>query len=482
MVWEYAGAFIQASLNPALIGGQFSEEAKHKFARSVADTGRLVPGTAGFQQALAKVTANADLSDGGAKFIDQSKIYHSDVNYNFKDIVKFAEIQVGGSWRQYVMNSEGTIFTDFDGPLNYKEYGAYTQLTKKFLAEDRLKFTGSVRYDKSQNFKGNISPRLSFVYSAGATKRHNFRASYQTGFRNPTTQDQYIGLDLGPYALIGSAPENLIRYSEVRSVSQAGINAGQPATVTLTGNEAYYNSYTVSSVQAFAASGNPASLVKSDVSLVKPERVQAFELGYRTVINNDLSIDINGYYNIYNDFLNQSRVIAPYYGKVGSTEAAEAIARKDTRIFNLYSNSKSELTSVGFGVGLSKKVYKNFELGINYNYADFKFDADKDPSFIPGFNTPKNRVKASFGNDKLFPNFGFNVNARWNSAYLWEASFGDGMIDENTVLDAQINYGIPKLKSVLKVGATNLFGQDYLQVIGAGSIGQQWFVSWTINP
>ena len=87
---------------------------------------------------------------------------------------------------------------------NYKEYGAYAQLQKKWM-DDRLKFTGSIRYDKSQNFDGNISPRVSFVYSAGESKRHNFRVSYQTGFRNPTTQDQYIGLDLGPFALIGSA-------------------------------------------------------------------------------------------------------------------------------------------------------------------------------------------------------------------------------------------------------------------------------------
>ena len=81
--------------------------------------------------------------------------------------------------------------------------------------EDRLKLVASIRYDKSQNFDGNVSPRVSFVYSAGAQKTHNFRASYQTGFRNPTTQDQYIGLDLGPFALIGSAPENLVRYSEI---------------------------------------------------------------------------------------------------------------------------------------------------------------------------------------------------------------------------------------------------------------------------
>jgi hypothetical protein len=28
------------------------------------------------------------------------------------------------------------------------------------------------------------------------SKNHNFRGSFQTGFRNPTTQDQYIGLML----------------------------------------------------------------------------------------------------------------------------------------------------------------------------------------------------------------------------------------------------------------------------------------------
>jgi hypothetical protein len=148
----------------------------------------------------------------------------------------------------------------------------------------------------------------------------------------------------------------------------------------------------------------------------------------------------------------------------------------------VYTNTTAKITSLGFGVGLSKKVYKDFEVGVNYNYAQFDFNQTEDPSFVAGFNTPKHRVKASVGNDKLFKNFGFNVNARYNTEYLWQSSFADGMIPENTVLDAQINYGFPKLKSVLKVGATNIGGKDYIQVIGAGAIGQQWFASWTINP
>ena len=131
---------------------------------------------------------------------------------------------------------------------------------------------------------------------------------------------------------------------------------------------------------------------------------------------------------------------------------------------------------------MSKKVYKNFEVSANYNYAQFDFDQDKDPSFEAGFNTPKHRVKASLSNDKLFKNFGVNVSGRWNTGYLWQSTFADGMIEETTVIDAQVNYALPKLKSILKLGATNIGGREYTQVLGAGAIGQQYFVSSTIQP
>jgi iron complex outermembrane recepter protein len=480
---QYAGAFIQSTLAGA------TPEQAHAAGRATADTGRFLPGTPEFESALATVTADPNLTTG-SKFKDQSKLYHVDANYNFKDLIKIAELQLGGSFRQYEMNSDGTIFTDYDGPIRYDEYGAYAQVQKKLMKEERLKFTGSVRYDKSQNFDGFVSPRVSFVYAAGANKQHNFRASYQTGFRNPTTQDQYIGLDLGPFALIGSAPDNLTRYVETFPVSTQGqvVNGGNP-TATLSGVDAYNNSYTLTSVQTFAQTGNPADLEVADIDLVKPERVQAFDVGYRSVIKNDLSVDISGYYNIYNDFLNQSRVITPYYGTVGTDssnlavqQTYAAIQNGDRRVYQIYSNSKAEVTSLGFGIGLAKKVYKDFEASVNYNYAEFTFDQADDPSFIPSFNTPKHRIKGSLGNQKLFRNFGFNTNIRWSTEYLWQSSFADGMVPENVVFDAQVNYAIPKLKTVLKVGANNLFGKDYIQVIGAGAIGQQWFASITINP
>jgi iron complex outermembrane recepter protein len=476
-VWfgQYAGTYVQSTLAGA------TPEQAHAAARNVADGGRFVPGTPQYDAALKSVISNSTLKPS-SKFTDRSQIYHSDVNYNFKDLFKAAEIQVGGSARQYVLDSKGTIFTDFDGPLKYSEYGVYTQVQKK-LIDERLKFTGSIRYDKSKNFDGSFSPRISLVYSGGENKKHNFRASFQTGFRNPTTQDQYIGLDLGPFALIGSAPENLDRYKEIRNVSAAGqLIPGNPVSVTLTGQNAYFNSYTAPSVVEFAATGNPAKLVIATPGLVKPERVQAFDLGYRTVIKGDLSVDLSGYYNKYNDFINTSNTIAPYYGTVGTPLSYAALANGDSRVYQVYTNSKEPITSIGLGIGLSKKVYKDFEVGANYNYAEFKFDQEKDPGFEPSFNTPKHKLKATFGNQKLFKNFGFNTNVRWSTKYLWQSSFVDGIVPEVTVFDAQINYAIPVMKTVLKFGATNIGGKDYIQVYGAGSIGRQWFASITINP
>lgn len=488
---QYAGAYIQGTL-----AGMTPQQA-HAAGRTTADTGRFLPGSAQFKNAFNQVIADESVLSG-SKLVDNSRIYHSDANYNFRDLIKFAEIQVGGSFRLYELNSHGRIYTDADGPINYNEYGAYGQLMKKFM-EDRLKFTGSIRYDKSKNFDGNISPRLSLVYSAGEKKNHNFRGSFQTGFRNPSTQDQYIGFNVGSAVLLGSAPDNLTRFSETFSLSAEGQSYNGSPTKVMNGNDAYGNSYLASSVNAFSALAgtNPiaaaALLKKTNANYVKPEEVKAFELGYRSVFDG-LSVDLNGYYNIYNNFIGNLNVIAPFYGTAQDNpniaagtsdpgvQSIRAIQNGEYRVYQLYTNSDVEIHSLGFGAGLSKKVIADFEVGVNYNYAQFDFDQKEDQSFEAGFNTPKHRIKVSVGNEKLFKNFGFNVSGRWNSEYKWESSFADGIIKSATVIDAQVNYSIPKLKSVVKLGAANIGGKEYYQVIGAGLIGQQYFASWTINP
>ncbi|MGA9638732.1 TonB-dependent receptor domain-containing protein [Flavobacterium sp.] len=487
----YAASYAGAYNNPAspLFG---NVAGSNDFARAKADVGRLIPGTTAFQNAFNTVIADAS-SLTGSKLVDNSKIYHSDINYNLKDLIKFGEIQVGGSYREYQLNSHGRIYTDANSPINYNEYGLYTQLQKKIL-DDRLKFTGSIRYDKAQNFKGNYSPRVSLGYSAGENRQHNFRASFQTGFRNPTTQDQYIGFNVGYAALVGSAPDNLSRFTETFNVATpTGISFAGGTTATLTGSNAYNNSYTKESVVGLLATGDPTLLKKTNVDLVKPEEVKAFELGYRSQINK-ITIDINGYYNVYNNFIGNKTVFATYYGEAQDspnsaggatdlgTQSLHALQNSNYRIYQLYTNTPLEINSLGIGIGLSKKFFENYDIGLSYNYAQLDYDQDKDPDFETSFNTPKHRVKLSLGNDKMFKNFGFNISGRWYTEYMWESTMADGLIASATVIDAQVNYDFPSIKSVIKIGAANLGGKEYTQVLGAGAIGRQIFASFTIKP
>jgi len=89
-----------------------------------------------------------------------------DANYNFSHLVDFAEIQVGSSYRNYNLNSSGTIYTDFDGPITYSELGFYTQIQKKFELSDNveMKGTGSKTIILEHLFKQDLETQLHKIY------------------------------------------------------------------------------------------------------------------------------------------------------------------------------------------------------------------------------------------------------------------------------------------------------------------------------
>ncbi len=472
---EYVGNYALATLAGA------SNEAAHAAGLAAAQTGRFEPGTAGFQAAFDKSVSDPNLSTG-SKFQDASKYYHADANYNFSHLIDFADIQIGGSFRRYNLNSSGTIYTDSDGTISYNELGIYSQIQEDIDMgnESSLKLTGSVRYDKSELYDGFFSPRLSAAYFLNSN--HNIRFSLQKGFRNPTTQDLFIGLDAGRAILVGSAADNLDRYSRNFAVSGTAQSLyGQPATITQTGRAAYENSYTASSVQALAATGNPGVLKVSNPDLVKPEQVTSMEVGYRGKIGN-VTLDMSAYYNQYSDFISGENVIAPFYGKVGDNGlSVAAIAAGDYQVYQAYTNSPVDVNSYGASGMLTAKVLKKFDFTANYTFTKQDFDRTLYPDFRTNFNTPEHKVKASFGSTELVDNFGFNVAWRWSDDYFWEAAFGDGEVPSFSTIDAQINYTIPSLKSTLKLGAANLGGYDYFTAFGTGLIGSQYYLSLTIN-
>jgi outer membrane receptor protein involved in Fe transport len=470
---EYAQTFIGARLGVGT-GVQLPEDQAHAAARQAADRGRYLPGTPEFKQAFNRVINDGNLTTG-AKFIDNTKFRHVDANYNFSHLTSdFADIMIGGSFREYELNSAGTIFTDVDGPITYNEYGAYLQVQKEFM-DDRLKFTGSVRYDKNEFFDGFFSPRGSILATLGENRNHNIRFSVQQGFRNPTTQDLFIGLTTGGSTLVGSAEDNLDRDIRTWDLTPAGQEITGSPTSTIVGRAAYENAFSVSSVQA----GAPQAVF---TDLVQPEEITAFEVGYRAQLGR-VAIDLSGYYNTYDNFISNTNVLVPLYGQAGDNGLSLlALQNGDVEVYQNYTNSPADVESYGATIGIDAKVLGDFDFGINYTYAEFEFDQAAYPDFRTQFNTPNHKVKASFGHTQLFKNFGFNINYRWSDAYEWQNTFADGPIPSFSVLDAQVNYAVPSINSLFKVGGSNILGEDFFSAVGTGIVGSIFYVSWTVNP
>jgi len=444
-----------------------NSHAAHTAARAQADAGRPAVGSTEFNQLVESVRNDYfQRTPAGAKFIDNSRLYHGEFNYNFAENITFAEIQIGGNFRRYSLFSDGTIFNedpesgdDFQR-INIDEFGLYTQVSK--TVADALKLTGSLRFDKNQNFEGRITPRVSAVYTFSET--HNIRASFQTGFRNPDTQAQYIYFPVGTNTLLGSAKENAERY---------GLHEG--------------GAYTVASYDAFRASGgvlnpdgtttggNAALLQDVSVPYIQPEQLRSFELGYKGIFSNTLLIDLSGYYTNYTDFIGGQDYVLR-----NPTEHHNEAVPAGT-IYSAYVNFPEDVTSYGVGLAVTYSLPRNFQLNGSYSFATFDLNSDANTNFRTGFNTPENKFTVGIGNRKLTDNFGFNINFRWQEEFLWESDFGNWNVPEFGVLDAQVSYKVPSIKTIIKLGGTNLGGGDYRTNFGGPFVGQQYYLSLTFD-
>jgi hypothetical protein len=106
-----------------------NKQAAHTFARQTADATRPAVGSSQFNNLLETIRTTKFNEGPGAAFVEGSRLYHGEFNYDFKNMIDFLDIQVGGNFRQYDIFSDGTIFDEeqnADGSyerVKIKEYG-----------------------------------------------------------------------------------------------------------------------------------------------------------------------------------------------------------------------------------------------------------------------------------------------------------------------------------------------------------------------
>lgn len=445
-------------------------------ARRYADRTRLVPGTEAFERAKADLISKT-AKNGGAKMFEKSNLSSIEGQWDLSNTVKFAEVLLGGNFRYFDTESNGLLYNDDPAvagskATNYYEYGAFAQVSKKFF-NDIVKISGAVRYDKSQYFDGLATPRIAAVISPKSN--HHFRISYQTGFKSPILQEQFINLDFTAFRVLGGAP---------------GVIAGNPAQT---------NSYSIASVNAFGAgfgksmqetggdvakslADNHTKLQKFTAGFIKPERVQTFEIGYKTLVNNKLFFDLSYYYSNYDDFIG----LAPVMGVSNASNTlagATEIISGTSKVYILYTNAQNSVYSQGMSAAASYSFGKGFNLGANGTWAKLYKRDNSDP-IVPAFNTPEYKTNVTFSNRNLYKNIGFNIAWRWQDSFIYQFAFAsgyDGVIPAFHTFDAQISYRVMKNMAV-KLGGANIFNQRYTQGVGTPTIGSLYYLSLTFDP
>ncbi len=447
--------YIEAFTQQILMGN--SEESSHRFARVVADNRDLnnnifdptkpalpLPETEEFNEYYNPIISKA-VSEGGAEVIDHSKLYHLESMYNFSRLIKVFELIAGVSGRMYVIDSDGTVFFDTPGyPVQIKQYGAYLQAAKQ-LIDDQLRITTSARYDKNEYFKGRITPRLSAVYSFGNSFGHNLRASVQTAFRFPSIADQMVDINVGPFQIIGGLPEVQAKYG-IPENPVYPLSGANPITDKPVLDNGPYR------IPAF-----------------RPERVIALEVGYKAlIVNKHLLIDVYMFNNRYNGF-QATQVLAQNPGT------------ENEKRFQTTISIDQPITAYGWAFGADYRTLHAFIFKGNISYNGLTDLAEPIPGFQTKFNTPKYKVNLGIGNRQLTRSIGFNVNWRWQDAFLWESTFGVAEISSSSTLDAHISFHLRKIKTIFKIGGSNLLNTYYTTSFGTAQVGGLYYFTCTFD-
>jgi iron complex outermembrane recepter protein len=486
-----------------------------RYAREQADASRVVPGTAAFDDLKNTITRinNWDIRSsaipdapvtGGSKLLQKSNMYHLEGQWDLSRKVKLFDLLVGGDARVYEVIPDGNNFVDFSRPIEernkpvevdgkvpdsanfgkniyYKKFGGFAQVTKT-LFEDKLKLFASIRGDYNPEFTLKFTPRLAAVYTLA--QNHNIRFTYQQGYRFPALFEALSYVNNG-------------RVKRVGSLSYINEGLGY-----------LENSYTQSSVVNFnaavkaagntdeAALANRDLLVVANLPKARPEKINSFEVGYKSVLlNNKLIFDVDAYLNTYDGFLGQVQVFVPKGATVGSDAAVIAMIDRNRDAttasngntaslgqdrYRVYTNAKNKYHNYGAAFGTTWIFYKKFTVAGNVNYNKMKANATND-IFVTAFNTPEWTANVSFGNREVVRNVGFSVAYRWQESFLWESPLVTGRIDAINTVDAQVTYRVPKIKSTFKLGGSNLLNKTYIQYAGGPTLGGLYYLAITVD-
>ena len=482
--------------------------AANLYAREQADASRVESGTAAFNSLMDTIINlnNWDIksgttpdapSTGGAALWQNSRYYNVDGQWDLTQFTKSFNLLIGGNARLYNIIPDGNNFVDFSRPIvernkelpngtfgslvSYKNIGGFFQVTKT-LFDEKLKLWGSLRMDYNPYFKPIWTPRFAAVYTF--KEKHNFRFTFQEGYRFPALFEALSFVNNGRVRRVGSLPfiNDGLGYLQNSYTQQSVVNFN--AAVSSQGNT------------DAAALANQNLLVVANLPDAGPEKITSFEFGYKSVLlDNTLVIDIDAYVNQYKGFLGQVQVYVPNQVSVATDAGVLAMLDRNRdptaasggnaaslgqSRYRVYTNSIAIYYNWGSALAITYNFYKRYTVNGNVNFNNMKASNPNDV-FVTGFNTPQWNTVLSFGNPQVAKNTGFNITWRWQDSFLWQSPLVTGTVAAFNTLDVQVNHRFQKQHTTVKLGGTDLLNHRYFQYAGGPTLGAIYYVAITID-
>jgi len=450
----------------------------HRQARTFADAGRYEPGTAAYNQALEKLQ-QVNNWDSGAALKVRASFIQGEMQWNLGESLLSnlkkntgLETLIGFDHRTYFVNPDGNYFInpakgEEYNTIKYSKTGGFISITKRFL-DDKLKLGGILRTDKNDYFEVLFSPRVSVVYSP--VPGHNFRTSYQGGYRYPILFEAYSNVNSGGVKRVGGLP-----------VMSNGIfeNAWLQPSITAF-QRAVLNDINSGMAKNAAIEKNKLLLKKNPYDYIEPERVNSFEVGYKGLFAKGRVLAEGDFYlSQYHALIAQANMNVP------NTSIADSIPyylyeRTKQSAYRMWTNSQTIIENYGFSVALTGQLVKGYIARANTTYTKLHKSKDED-GLEDGFNTPDWVVNLSLSNANIHKSIGAAISYKWQNSFFWRSFVVSGPVPAFATLDAYISYTFPEPHIKLKIGGNNLLNHYYYSILGGPQIGGLYYMAITYN-
>ncbi len=359
--------------------------------------------------------------------IDASSMIDSELQLRYK----YAGIKgtIGGQLRRFMPSSEGTYLDDLDSSISITEAGAYIQLDTTL--RDKLRLAGAARVDTHSLYDTQLSPKLAVQYEVAPS--HNVRVGYNRAFKSPTILENYLRIIQTPVTnLMGNRTGFEIRNAE--------------------------------------------GAVLSTIDPLRPEQVDALEIGYKGAVGDKLYVDVVGYYSWYRDFISPlTPVASPAAGSFAffpdGTPVEEGMPTQGA-LLTYFNFGSAQIRGADLGVDF-RPVPKITLSGSASVLKLVSFENDTTQKDLR-LNAPTFKLRGSVQADDLpNENMFVRVDGRYRNRFHFESGYWSSEtllgrpLSKRAVVDLTLGLRLPKQGMTITSSITNLLGDPVPDVLGA---------------